>query len=60
MNDKYIVDDIEIYYGDYKDENFDNTYVQIYVLEYDVSKHASETLREIEEERYKKFPKLKK
>lgn len=47
MNNKYLVNDVEIYYGDALDIDFKNTYVRIYVLEYDVAKHiGDESLKE--------------
>jgi hypothetical protein len=42
MSDKYIVNDIEIFYGDFKDTEFDNTYIHIYVLEYNVRHYVHE------------------
>jgi len=46
MCDKYIVNDIEIAYGDAKDTEFNNTYVHIYVLEYDVRHYIHEKRRD--------------
>ena len=39
---KYIVNDVEIYYGDFNDNDFNNTYVRIYLLEYECKHHIDE------------------
>ena len=41
-NNKYIVNDVEIYYGDAKDSECNNTYINVYVLEYHVHTHKGE------------------
>ena len=51
---KYIVNDIEIFYGDYNDEDFNNTYINIYVLEYSVKKHAGEETDKLRQRQWNK------
>lgn len=59
MCDTYIVNDIKISYGDSRDDAFDNTYIDIYVLEYNVRHRASDTLKEIQEKREASWKKKK-